>query len=191
MRTARPCSKRRVRPSTRPAPRTRWMGRLMRTTPSVRLWSGVVNTSSVGMLTTIGAPQRVSVAAFAHRAPARRPTIRSVPPPRKRSAEKLRSCSSAARSRRRAMCSRHADAGSGASKRSIGANSSQRRSTSGVPSHARATPGHGPGTTVQAISPRSAASQNDGVVGIESLPTRSGAMSSSSSGCGSRSRGAD
>ena len=88
-------------------------------------------------------PSSVSSAPVSQRDSGIRPTVRSVPGPRKRIASNRRSSSRAARSRRRAMCSCQAATGSGSSSRVAIATASQSRSTSGSPKTAFAQPAFG------------------------------------------------
>ena len=113
--TARPPSKRISRSRTT-SPRT-VNGFVDRTVPSVRRRSGVVNTSSVGTLTTCRRPSTVSSSAVDQFERGVSPTVRSVPGPRKRMQSNRRSSSSVARSTSFATCRRHASTGSGSSSR--------------------------------------------------------------------------
>ena len=81
---------------------------------------GVVKTSSVGMLTTCRRPSTVSSSAVHHVAPGIRPTVRSVPGPRKRRWSKARSFSSSARATSLSMWERHAGPGPLAEPRRVG-----------------------------------------------------------------------
>ena len=77
---ARPPSNRSRTPSTIAPPRS-WSGRVATTVPSATRLSGVVNTSSVGMLTTVSRPQLVVIPPESQLAPRSRPMRRSVPAP--------------------------------------------------------------------------------------------------------------
>ncbi len=111
--------------------------------PSARRASGEVKTSSVGMFGTWRRPWTVSISAAVQRAAGDSPTRRSVPGPRKRTASKLRSFRSAARSSRLSTCCLHAATGSGSSRRTARATSSHSRSTSGSPKILAAQPSLG------------------------------------------------
>jgi len=107
----RPPEKRTLSPSTTP-PLVTCTGRVIRTVPSVRRASGVVNTSSVGMFATVRRPQLVVMPPDIQRAAAIGCTVRSVPGPVKRRASNPRCSSCATRSASRSMCAAQAAVGS-------------------------------------------------------------------------------
>ena len=108
-------------------------GRVTRTAPSVRRQSGLVKTSSVGRFGTNSRPSGVDSPAPIQLAPGMRPTVRSVPSPRKRMESNARAFIACSRPRRRSMCSRQAATGSASSRRMAVATASHRRSTSASP----------------------------------------------------------
>ena len=120
--------------------------------PVVRRQSGVVKTSSVGMFGRCSIPEVVSNVAQIQRDASSRPTMRSVPGPRKRTASKPRSLRASSACASVAACSCHACTGSSASSRIAVATACQRRSTSGSPKTVRAQPSFGAGTITQLMS---------------------------------------
>ena len=115
------------------APPVNEIGRVAATVPSAIRLSGVVNTSSVGMFAIIGGPSWWRTADRAMRAgPSARPQVGArplEPEPRERTLVERLGAGVASRS----MCRRQASSGSSASRRRIGAITSQSASTSSVP----------------------------------------------------------
>ena len=126
-------------------------GIVARTVPAVRRRSGLVNTSSVGMFATWRRPSTVSPPPLRHTDPGIRPTVRSVPGPRKRMLSKARSLSSVARASSFSRCVFQAATGSGSSSRVAAATASQSGSTSGAPNTVCAQPSFGKATIDQLI----------------------------------------
>ena len=128
-------------------------GRVTLTLPSTRRKSGLVKTSSVGRFGTYSTPAGVFSDPPSQMAPGRMPTVRSVPSPRKWIDSKFRSWMTSSRACVRAMCSRQAATGSGASRRIAMETASHSRSTSGSPKTVRAQLSVGTTAAVQATRP--------------------------------------
>ena len=125
-------------------------GLVERTWPSARSRSGVAKTSSVGRFGTKLWPKVVFASAACQLESGSRPTVRSVPGPRKWIESKRRRLRISARFESLAMCSRQAPIGSGSSSLTVCSIARQRRSTSGSPKIALAQPSVGAPIRVQA-----------------------------------------